>query len=93
MESTADQNSITSQLKKLIAEELDVNLTEENISESAPLFEGGFGIDSIAIVELISLIEDKFGVQFNDDDLVPESFQNLEVLSKLVSGKLETLNP
>ena len=64
------------------------SLWEQSISEQA-IGTIPYDEDSIAIVELISLIEHEFGVRFTDEDLVPESFQNLEVISKLVAAKLE----
>lgn len=85
--STSD---ITLRLKKLIAEELDTNLEEDRIADNAKFFADGLGIDSIAIVELISLVEEKFNLQFTDADLVPESFGDLQSLSLLVASKLAT---
>ncbi len=75
-------------LKNLIASEMDVNLKADQIKDDSPFFAGGLGIDSIAIVELISLVEERFGVQFGDEDLVPESFANLGALAGLVARKL-----
>jgi acyl carrier protein len=83
--------SLVNQLKAIIAEELDVNLKAEEIDENASLFEDGLGLDSIAIVELISLIEEKFGFLFSDSELSPEFFNNLEVLSNLIDSKLATV--
>ena len=82
------KTEIVSRLKSLIAGELDVNIKPEQIADDAAFFEGGLGIDSIAIVELISLVEEEFGVQFSDDDLVPESFANLGALADLVARRL-----
>ena len=81
--------TLVGQLKVIIAEELDVNLKAEEIDESASLFdENGLGLDSIAIVEFISLIEEKFGIMFADSELSPEFFSNLNVLANLINTKL-----
>jgi acyl carrier protein len=85
---TAMDKTAVEQLKVIIADELDVNLTKEEIDDNAPLFEGGLGLDSIVIVELISLIEEKFGIEFADTELSPEYFSNLHVLAEFVSEKL-----
>lgn len=79
---------LVNQLKVIIADELDVNLKAEAIDENASLFEDGLGLDSIAIVELISLIEKKFGLQFADTELNPEAFSNLKVLASAIDSKL-----
>lgn len=81
-------NPIIDKLKEIIATELDVNLVPADIDENASLLEGEIDIDSIAIVELISIIEEKFGIVFTDEELMPESFSTLSVLAKLIEGKL-----
>ena len=80
--------AVMSRLKSLIVEEMDVRLAPDQISDDTSFFEGGLGMDSIAIVELISLVEDHFSVQFADEDLVPASFRNMQVLSQVIAGKL-----
>lgn len=82
---TAD---VMSRLKALIADEMDVPLAASAIADEAPFFEDGLGMDSIAIVELIALVEERFGVQFSDADLVPDSFRNVQVLSQVIADKL-----
>ena len=45
-----------------------LNLTEmkpENIDEKAPLFVDGLGLDSIDALELIVLLEKKYGLKIN----------------------------
>ncbi|MEC4895505.1 MAG: acyl carrier protein [Oscillatoria sp. PMC 1051.18] len=81
---------VLAQLKTIIAEELDVNLEADEIDENVPLFEDGLGFDSIATVELISLIEKYFDVEFIDSELDPESFSNLNVLADFILRKKES---
>lgn len=42
------------------------------------------GIDSMAMVEIILFIERKFDVSFSDEELNPEIFYSVEVLSEAV---------
>ncbi len=84
-----DQPSIISKLKTIIANELDVNLSVDEIDENTSLFEDGLGFDSIATVEMISLVEKHFDVQFADSELSPEYFGNLIILSKFILSKKE----
>ena len=82
--------SIIAQLKNIIANQLDVNLKIEDIKADMPLFEEGLGLDSIAIMEFITLIEENFEFQFDEDELNMEPFQNLQTLAHFVSTKLKT---
>jgi acyl carrier protein len=75
------------QLKQLVAGKLDVNLKYEEIDLDAPLLDEGLGLDSLAIVELITLIEDEFGFQFGEGDLNMEAFASLRSLAKVIDAQ------
>ncbi|NJP04552.1 MAG: acyl carrier protein [Chloroflexaceae bacterium] len=81
--------TIIDQLRHIIAEQLDVNIRLEDIEADTPLFEGGLGLDSIAIMAFITLIEENFHFQFAEDELTMEPFQNLRTLAHFVSTKME----
>ncbi|MEY4769212.1 MAG: hypothetical protein RL637_1851, partial [Pseudomonadota bacterium] len=72
----------------IIANELDVNLKQDEINESASLFEEGIGLDSVTIMEFISLIESKFSIQFSDEELDFQQFKDLNTLAEFVEQKL-----
>ena len=54
------------QLKHVIANELGVNVHAADIDADQPLLEEGLKLDSLAIVELITLSEERFGIQFGE---------------------------
>jgi acyl carrier protein len=85
------KETILTQLKKIISEELDVNLSMDEIDENASLFEDGLGLDSVVIVELIALAEERFGFLLSEDELNLESFVNLRVFADVIASK--TKNP
>ncbi|ELS03905.1 phosphopantetheine-containing protein [Xenococcus sp. PCC 7305] len=80
-------DTIVSQLKEIMASELDLNLKVEEIDENANLLESDMGVDSLAIVELIYLVEEHFKIEFIDDELTPENFETLNILANIVSSK------
>jgi acyl carrier protein len=82
-----NKESIINKLKHIIAEDLEVNLTVKDIDEKADLLKNGLGIDSLAIVELISLIEQYFIMEFSEEDIKPENFKNLQILATLIESK------
>ncbi|MGW0856644.1 acyl carrier protein [Streptomyces sp. NPDC002690] len=47
------------------------------------------GLDSLATVELLSVLEDRFQVRFRDDALSLENFRTPAVLLKTLSSALE----
>ena len=78
---------IVDQLKSIVAKELDTNLKAEDIDADDPLLEEGLKLDSIALVNLISLVEKYFDFQFSDDELMPENFSTLNVLADWIAEK------
>lgn len=86
-------DDIADRLKHIVAEQLDVNIALEEIRDELPLFEGGLGLDSVAIMEFITLIEENFGFQFAEDELNLKPFQNLRILADFVAAKLMGREP
>ncbi|MCG8634489.1 MAG: phosphopantetheine-binding protein [Desulfobacterales bacterium] len=78
-------NQIIESLKQIIASELDVNISVGEIDENTSLFEEGIGLDSVVIVEFITLIEETFGFQFSEAELTMEMFDNLKAVAEAVS--------
>jgi len=81
------EDRVVTALTRLIVEELDLPLTPAEISPDVSLFEGGLGIDSIAIVELIAAAEEHFALTFADEDLVVCSFSSIRTFAKMIAAK------
>lgn len=79
---------VLNKLKNIIIEDLDVNLKPEDLCDNSTLFEEGIGLDSVTIMEFISLIESKFAIQFSDEDLDFKQFNDLSTLARFVSKKI-----
>ncbi len=45
-------------------------------------------VDSLAIVKLMLLLEQRFPIRISDEDIVPENFRDIESLSRFVQSKL-----
>ena len=81
-------DQVLEQVKRIVAEDLDVNLSYEEIDDTVPLFEEGLALDSVVLVELISFIEKRFDIQLRDDVLNMETFHNLESVARVVREHL-----
>jgi acyl carrier protein len=44
-------------------------------------------IDSLEIMKLTALIEEQFGVQVDDDDVVPDNFSSIDAIARFVESK------
>ena len=78
---------IIEQLKTIIADQLDANIKRAEITLDVSLLEDGLGLDSIMLVELVSLVEENFGFQFAEDELDLTIFTNIQTLATFVATK------
>jgi acyl carrier protein len=72
-------------VKDIIAQ-IDPEGRERDIGNDDSLFESGI-LDSLKMMQLIPLIEKKFSVVFQPEDLTPENFCTINNLSSYISGK------
>jgi acyl carrier protein len=47
-------------------------------------------LDSLGIFELVSFVEDEFGVTIDDEDLVIENFGSIGAIESMVAAKVGT---
>lgn len=57
---------------------------QKDVSPSDSLLDSGL-IDSVGIFELVTFLEERFGVQIPDEEIVPEHFETIENLNALVA--------
>jgi acyl carrier protein len=50
-----------------------------------PLLEGGLGLDSVVLLQLIALIETNLGCEFRDSDLRMRTVSNLRTLAEVIA--------
>lgn len=80
-----DTTDIIRQIKHILVEDMQLNVVYDEIPDDYSLLESGLGLDSILIAELISRIEDRFGLQLDDRVLEAELFNNLSLLAGFVA--------
>ncbi|MBD3763938.1 MAG: acyl carrier protein [Rhodobacterales bacterium] len=76
-------NQVTEDLMALIVREMKID--PASINATTPLFEGGLELDSFAVVDLVSRIENRFGFQLADADFRPENFADIQTLGGVVA--------
>jgi acyl carrier protein len=80
---------IKQKIKEIIVDDLDVNINIEDISDEVSLYDDGLGLDSIAIVNFIVIIEKKFNISFNENEINASLFNNITELSNFISSKIK----
>ncbi len=59
---------------------------EDQIELETDFFEKGI-IDSTGVIELVSFIEETFGVSINDEELIPENLSSLKNIREFLLQK------
>lgn len=74
------------ELKKEIIEALNLeDITPEDIDADEPLFGSGLGLDSIDALELIVLMEKKYGIKLENPSKGKEAFKSVNVMAQFVN--------
>lgn len=83
---TNTSSSTIDRLKRIISHQLDIKVDQTEIDSDVSLLEDGLGLDSIAIVELVSLLEENFGLKFEEEDLSMEPFASVRTLANYIDS-------
>ena len=80
--------STIDRLRKILGDSLQLGPRASALTANDRLLGTIPEFDSMAVVTVITMIEDEFGVTVDDDELSAEVFESLGSLEKFVSGKL-----
>jgi acyl carrier protein len=74
-------------LKEEIIEVLNLeDIKPADIDETAPLFGEGLGLDSIDALELIVLMEKKYGIKLKDPAQGKDIFKSVKILAEYIAA-------
>jgi acyl carrier protein len=80
--------NILENIEKVIVTEIAPGLEKKSLHPDEDLLENGI-IDSLGLMKLIDFMEKSFGVKILDEQIVPENFQSLNNMVKLVELQLQ----
>ena len=79
--------NVNDEVRKFILEQIITDQKQVNLEKSTNLIDEGI-IDSLGIMKLLTFIEETFGIQISDDELVPENFETIEAICTMVAEKV-----
>lgn len=75
-------------LKEIVLNDLDVNIESQQIDDTVSLYDDGIGLDSIAIINFIVLVEERFNISFDENEISARVFSNIQSLGEFILTKL-----
>ena len=83
-------NSLQEQIHGFVLEKFP-QARKRGISFQDDLLKSGI-LDSLGILDLVTFVEQSFGITLSDDELLPENFQTVEHLATFVQNKISSAN-
>jgi acyl carrier protein len=80
--------NIAQEVLRVVDEVLSLNGRSAAFNRNTPLLGAVPELDSMAVITLITTLEDQFGVVVDDDDIDGATFATVGSLTDFVSGKL-----
>jgi acyl carrier protein len=75
--------AVAARLEEFVRKQFAVGARDTRFSRQAALFDLGY-VDSVGVVELLAFVQEAFGVQIPDDDLLSDDFSTLDGIARIV---------
>ncbi len=69
------------QVKRMLVDQLRLRMDPEKIENGDPLFGEGLGLDSVDAIELVTALEQSFGVMILSEDEAKRIFESVDTLT------------
>jgi acyl carrier protein len=78
-----DAREVADRTEAYIRNHFSISSRDVGFGPTVDLFQGGY-VDSVGLVELLQFIQDEFGVEIPDDDLLSDDFATIEGIARIV---------
>ena len=83
---------VKGRIREFILEELTNTGCDEDVRDDESLIHSRI-LDSLSILQLISFLDEEFGILLEDDELDPDKIDTIEHITKFVETKLASNVP
>jgi len=77
---------VENQIREYISQELASDRIDGQMTDDYPLLERQV-LDSMGMFQLVAYLEGEFGVEIEDEELVPANFSTINDIARLVESK------
>jgi len=85
------RSKLEQELRQFIAENFLV-LQERSVKNDESFLESGI-LDSIGVLELVSFLEEKYGIKVESGELIPENLDSISRLTLFLERKFHCVKP
>ena len=79
------------QIKRLMVENLMLQITAEEIADDVPLFgPGGLGLDSVDALQLVVVLDKNYGLKISDAEAAKRILQNVNTIAAAIEQKAQS---
>jgi len=78
---------IKQKIRKFIQNNFLFGTCEQEFDDDDSFMENGI-IDSTGVLELVSFVEERFGVEVQDDELIPDNLDSVNKLTEYITRKI-----
>jgi acyl carrier protein len=78
--------TIVEQVREYVAENLMVSDNGYSLEDDTSFLEEGI-VDSTGVLEMVMFVEEAFGIEVDDQDIVPDNFDSVSKLVAYVQSK------
>lgn len=82
--------TIEQQIRTFVRDTFLIGQDDGGLTGDTSFLEQGM-IDSTGVLELVSYIEEAFGFQIADDELVPENLDSINRITRFIGRKIEAV--
>lgn len=82
------KEQICNDVKKILVDDLFVDIPLEELKE-ADLLSTDIGLDSVAHIELFSIVEDKYGIKVNTEEGSSENYRTIQSFTDYIWNSLQ----
>ena len=80
-------SDVIEQLRHFIVEELEFSGSPDRLVDDYPLIDNRV-VDSVALVQMVSFLEERYDIEIDDEELTPENFGTLRSIADFVAQKV-----
>ena len=79
-----DFDAIADRIEKFLREQYFIADDDPGFTRTVDIYESGY-VDSVGVVELLAFIDEEFGIEVPETELLSDEFSNIDGIARIVA--------